>query len=452
MFWYDQYFVSVRYQPAGRSAAELAESVEAGIRDGLLVPGEHLPPVRELARAAGVSPGTVAAAYRLLRLRGVTLADGRRGTRIRERAAVSGRAADAAALPPGVTDCSTGNPDPAFLPDLGPVLCRRTYEKALYGALPCLPALADAARARLARDGVTPGAVTATFGTLDAIERVLGSCLRPGDRVAVEDPGWAALLDLVTATGWTPAPVAVDDEGLVPASLERALARGARAVVLTSRAQNPTGAAIGEVRAGELCSLLSAYPDVTVLEDDHGVGIVDEPLWPVVGTTRNWVFVRSAAKAYGPDLRVAVVAGDEATIARIDASLALGAGWVSHILQGLLLDLWGDPEVEQLLAAAVAGYDARRVALLEALAAHGVAARGRSGLNCWIPVDDEAASVGALLRAGWLVAPGSRFRVGAPPAIRVTTAALPVDRAAGLAVAIDAALGGGRGAGARRLA
>ena len=232
MFWYDQYFVSVRYQPAGRSAAELAESVEAGIRDGLLVPGEHLPPVRELARAAGVSPGTVAAAYRLLRLRGVTLADGRRGTRIRERAAVSGRAADAAALPPGVTDCSTGNPDPAFLPDLRPVLCRRTYEKALYGALPCLPALADAARARLARDGVTSGAVTATFGTLDAIERVLGSCLRPGDRVAVEDPGWAALLDLVTATGWTPAPVAVDDEGLVPASLERALARGARAVVL----------------------------------------------------------------------------------------------------------------------------------------------------------------------------------------------------------------------------
>ena len=106
------------------------------------------------------------------------------------------------------------------------MLCRRTYEKALYGALPCLPALADAARARLAHDGVRPGAVTATFGTLDAIERVLGSCLRPGDRVAVEDPGWAALLDLVTATGWTPAPVSVDDEGLVPASLERALAPG----------------------------------------------------------------------------------------------------------------------------------------------------------------------------------------------------------------------------------
>ena len=77
------------------------ESVEAGIRDGLLVPGEHLPPVRELAKAAGVSPGTVAAAYRLLRSRGVTLADGRRGTRIRERAAVSGRARTRPLFRPG---------------------------------------------------------------------------------------------------------------------------------------------------------------------------------------------------------------------------------------------------------------------------------------------------------------------------------------------------------------
>jgi DNA-binding transcriptional MocR family regulator len=444
--------VSVRYQPVGRTAAALAESVEAGLREGLLVPGEHLPPVRELAAAARVSPGTVAAAYRLLRSRGITSADGRRGTRIRERPAVSGRAADAADLPPGVTDCSTGNPDPELLPDLQTILRRARSEKVLYGAATCLPDLAEATRTRLARDGVRATAVTATFGALDAIERALASCLRPGDRVAVEDPGWAAFLDLVTATGWTPAPVSVDDEGPVPASLQRALARGARAVVVTSRAQNPSGAAISEDRAGELRSLLSAYPDVTVLEDDHGVGIVDEPLWPVVGTTSNWAFVRSAAKAYGPDLRVAVVTGDDATLGRIDASLALGAGWVSHILQRVLLELWRDPGVDALLASATASYDARRLGLMTALSDRGVVARGRSGLNCWIPVDDEAASVGSLLRAGWLVAPGSRFRLGSPPAIRVTTAALPIDRAAALAEAIDAAFGGGRGSRARRLA
>jgi DNA-binding transcriptional MocR family regulator len=208
---------------------------------------------------------------------------------------------------------------------------------------------------------------------------------------------------------------------------------------------------MSDARSRQTRALLAAHPDVTVIEDDHGIGIVDEPLRPVVGSTRHWAFVRSAAKAYGPDLRLGVVAGDEETIGRIDAQLALGPGWVSHMVQRLLLDLWADPDVDATLELAVEQYGARRSGLIAALADRGITAHGRSGLNCWIPVDDEAAAVGALLRAEWLVAPGSRFRLGAPPAIRVTTAALGVERAPALAAAIDAALGRERGPGARRL-
>jgi len=116
-----------------------------------------------------------------------------------------------------------------------------------------------------------------------------------------------------------------------------------------------------------------------------------------------------------------------------------------------LLDLWQDPEVEALLGRAVELYAARRGALGLALGENGIVATGRSGLNCWIPVDDEAATVGALLRAGWLVAPGSRFRLGSQPAIRVTTAALPAEQAPELAEEIKNALGPARPSGARRL-
>jgi DNA-binding transcriptional regulator YhcF (GntR family) len=45
--------------------------------------GQRLPAIRELAKTLRVSPVTVAAAYRLLRTRGLAVGDGRRGTVLR---------------------------------------------------------------------------------------------------------------------------------------------------------------------------------------------------------------------------------------------------------------------------------------------------------------------------------------------------------------------------------
>ena len=81
-------------------------------------------------------------------------------------------------------------------------------------------------------------------GALDGIERVLEAHLRPGDRVAVENPGYAALFDLLRARGLSLEPVAVDERGMRPTSCRRALARGASAAIITPRGQNPTGAAL----------------------------------------------------------------------------------------------------------------------------------------------------------------------------------------------------------------
>ena len=86
--------------------------------------------------------------------------------------------------------------------------------------------------------------------------------------------------------------------------------------------------------------------------------------------------------------------------------------------------LWSDPATAQQLRRAERSYARRRGALLDALAARGIAAHGRSGLNVWIPVPEEASAVQALLERGWAVGAGSRFRLESAPAIRATIATL----------------------------
>lgn len=414
---------------------------------GELEPGQPLPPMRELAQRLGVNPNTVAAAYRTLRERGVIETAGRRGSRVRAKPATTGRDLVRVEVPEGVRDVSDGNPDPALLPALGPVFAAAAEqgdrEPVLYGHEPVDPELARAARTGLDADGVPDGPVAVTSGSLDAMERVLASHLKPGDSVAVEDPGWGSLLDLVPALGLRTVPVGVDDQGPLPEDVRRTLAAGARALVVTDRAQNPTGAAVGAARARALRSVLREHPGTLLIEDDHGHGIVDLPLHPLAGTTRAWAFVRSAAKACGPDLRLAVLTGDPVTLDRVRGRQRLGPGWVSRITQRAVARLWTDGAVDTRAVAGV--YGRRRDALLGALAEHGVTGYGRSGMNVWIPVPDETGAVARLLHAGWAVAPGARFRVSAPPGIRITVSTLEEGDFAPLAAAVAAAVGPGSG-------
>ncbi|MFJ6904748.1 aminotransferase class I/II-fold pyridoxal phosphate-dependent enzyme [Streptomyces griseoluteus] len=429
------------YPIQGRGAAEIAASVEHAVGSGELLPGQPLPPMRELAARLDVNPNTVAAAYRTLRERGVIETAGRRGSRIRPRPATTGRDELRVDVPEGARDLSTGNPDPALLPALGPAFAeaaaRADRAPALYGDDPADPDLVRAARSALDTDGVPAGPLTLTSGSLDAIERVLAAHLRPGDAVAVEDPGWGSVLDLIPALGLRVVPVGVDDEGPLPGELDAALRSGARALVVTTRAQNPTGASVSAGRARELRAVLRRHPGAVLIEDDHGHGFVDLPAHPLAGATPHWAFVRSVSKAYGPDLRLAVLAGDTRTVDLVRGRQRLGPGWVSHLLQRAVVRLWADGAGGPRVAAS---YSTRRGRLLDALAERGVPAHGRSGMNVWVPVPDETGAVARLLQSGWAVAPGARFRLNSPPAIRITVSPLAEEDVVPLAEAVAAAV------------
>jgi DNA-binding transcriptional MocR family regulator len=412
----------------GRTAAAIAASIERALHAGKLAGTGRLPAIRALANDLRVSPVTVAAAYRRLQARGLTMGQGRRGTMLRVLAqaapGVPGRSRSRADL----VDLATGNPDPAFLPPLDAALRRVDCDVRLYGGPLELPSLAAFATVEFAADGISGGPIAITNGSLDAIERLLRERTRAGDQVAVEDPTFPALRDLLALLGLAPMPLKVDDEGPIPESLERALGPRVPAVVLSSRAQNPTGAAISDRRATDLARILRGRLDALLIEIDDSAAVSGSPLHTLTAGREHWACVRSTSKWLGPDLRVAVTTGDVTTMARLRRRQAVNIRWVSHLLQSLTLALWSDPSNGRLLARAAEAYAERRTALIAALSDLDIRAHGRSGFNVWIPVREETATVQALADRGWAVAPGERFRIQSPPAVRVTTSALlPAD-------------------------
>jgi DNA-binding transcriptional MocR family regulator len=416
----------------GATATEIADSVERAVRSARLRPGDRLPPIRRLGLRLGVSPTTVAAAYARLRVRGVVTARGRGGT------AVAGRpplpVAGPPAFPPGTRDLTHGGPDPALLPPLDPALAVLDRHPHSYGEDPVLPELAALATAQLEADGVP-------VAGLDGVERILQAHLRPGDRVAVDDPGFPPALDLIRALGLRAEPVPVDDDGPLPEGLAEALATGCGAVLTTLRAQNPTGAVASPGRLAELRQVLEAHPEVVVVEDDHAGPVAGAPGATLAAAGRPaWAHVRSVSKWLGPDLRLALVTGDPRTVARVQGRQQVGTGWVSHLLQGLAVAMWSAPGGAALLERGRETYRRRREALAAALAARAIPSHARSGLNVWVPVTEESAVTQRLLDAGWAVLAGERFRLRSQPAIRVTVSMLDVDDAPRLADDIEAAM------------
>jgi len=356
---------TVRYRLEGRSAKEISASVETGVRGGQLAPGDQLPAVRELAAQLGVSPTTVSAAYADLRRRGSPPGPAR-GHPHPRRSPVSSRVYLSA--PAGTRDLITGGPDPDLLPLLPAWPARRPAR--MYAEAPVAPRLRRLAAGQLAADGIDAASLTVTGGALDAIERVLATWLTPADRVIVEDPGHAVTYDLIAAMGFTTLPVPVDDLGIRPDELAAALARGAGAVIVTPRAQSATGrrGTPAAPRRSPGCCAGTRRPGHrgrSCRAGRRGAGL------HLVRGARRWVTLRSVSKSLGPDLRLAVVAGDEATITRVAGRQALGTGWVSYQLQEMVADLWSDATAARTLAEAARLYAARGAVLRSALAAHG---------------------------------------------------------------------------------
>ena len=90
--------------------------------------------------------------------------------------------------------------------------------------------------------------------------------------------------------------------------------------------------------------MLARHPGVLVLEDDHAFDITERTCHSLCEPGRaRWAHLRSVSKSLGPDLRLAILSGDATTVSRVEGRRLLSAGWVSHILQRLVVRMWSDP-------------------------------------------------------------------------------------------------------------
>jgi GntR family transcriptional regulator/MocR family aminotransferase len=334
-------------RPRGASAARwLYDSLRAAILEGRLGLGSRLPTTRELSKHHGLARGTVVTAFENLKAEGYVHATVGSWTYVacelpesllvapraprsqgasmqaarRPRRRLAALARRASLLPPydkGPTRAFR-IAQPAL--DLFPtalwarVASRRLRMASARLLIGCEPLGHEPLRAAIAEylvasRGVvcSPEQVAIVSGTLQAMSLVARVLLDPGDRVAVESPGYTGMWRALESMGAAIVPVPVDDDGLV---VDASRMKHARLVYVTPAHQHPMGVSMSVTRRLALLDW-AGTSGATIFEDDYDseYRYSGPPMPALQGLDRHGqvIFAGSFSKVLFPSLRLGYV-------------------------------------------------------------------------------------------------------------------------------------------------
>ena len=410
---------------SGSLAPRLAFSLRSRILADLLPPGTVLPPERPLAAALSVSRSTLVAALDVLRAEGLVTSRQGSGTRI---AGPLGTAAPWPTMAAGLLRAAerginfgiSAPAAPARLPslavtsaDLLATVPAHGYEPA--GLAVLRAALAD--RHTAAGLPTTVEQIEVTHGVQHAIDLALATLCTAGDAVAVEDPTYPGVLDVIAARRLRPVALAADSRGPTPAGLEAAgRDHGARMAFLLPAVHNPTGRVLDPGRRQALARTLDRL-GWTVVEDNtladlaYGDGPAPRPP-PLAALCRRAtvVSVETTSKVAWGGLRVGWLRAPAGVVERsvqLRTSADLGVSVPAQLLALQLLEHYDD--VIAARRAALRGSAARFTALLAEAIPGCRFDPPAGGLSVWVRLPggaDAAAFASRALRHGVSVAPG----------------------------------------------
>jgi GntR family transcriptional regulator/MocR family aminotransferase len=394
--------VALHVSLVGRSdlSGEIYRQLRAAVREGRLRPGDRVPPSRELASSLDVARMTVTVAYERLAGEGYLTARVGAGTfvsakfppftvRAGRRATTPGlrhrriwdevNAAPALSQPTFARtarfDFRSGAVDASLFPSetwrrlLRGELRGETIGAGTYGAPAGHPSLRAAIGRQLALSRGIQGSaenVTITNGTQQALDLTARVLLEPGDRVAVESPGYAPARLLFASLGFHVEGVPVDAEGLVVG----AIPKDTRLVYVTPSHQYPLGVAMSLQRRIALSDWADRHK-AAIVEDDYDSEFrfrdrPIEPLWTL--NAAQVVYVGSFSKTTLPTLRLGFVLTPSSLTAAVRAAKFV-ADWHAPLpLQGAMARFLDDGHFARHVRRMRAVYQARHELLTNVLA------------------------------------------------------------------------------------
>jgi 2-aminoadipate transaminase len=257
--------------------------------------------------------------------------------------------------------------------------------------------LADARKERLAGDDddliVTNGCQQA----LDLIGRVL---VRPGDAVAVEDPIYPGLKNLLTALGARLLGIPVGAHGISAGKAERVLRERPRFLVVTSNFQNPTGTTMPVEARKELVEAAKKFGVPIVENDAYGdLRYRGQPIPAIkrLDEAGGTILLRSFSKVSFPGLRVGWALGPKPFIDRLRQSKEAADLHTDQLSQAVLLEFLESGRLEAHRDVVRRCGDASMVATMEGCRRY--LPRGtkwtepQGGMNVWVtlpaPIDAD---------------------------------------------------------------
>ena len=264
---------------AGPKYLAIANAIADAVADGNLLPGEKLPPQRNLAYDLGVTLGTITRAYQEAMRRGYVDGEVGRGTYVLDplhNAIPSGNFLSNSSPEDNNLDFSTATP---ALGQAAEFLSLTLGEISREGNL---DALTDYQKNTGLPEHLKAGATwVSSFGLKAPVDQIaitngaqqgvllsLMTVARPGELILTEALTYPGIIHIAHQLGYQLQGVAMDEDGIRPDDLEEICRRSSpKALYTMPTLQNPTTITMSTERRKEIAAIARKY-DLYIIEDD----------------------------------------------------------------------------------------------------------------------------------------------------------------------------------------